>query len=751
MNELGDRHHLSRFTFHPLRSTPCLLFLTVFLTVLALYLITLAPGVVGGDAGEHQFAAPLLGIPHTTGYPFYILLGKLWTILFPFGSPAWRMNLFSAVNGALAAAVTALIVYYLTNKPTSYPSSPAPGKGFSPQPSAFPSAVIAGLTLATGLTMWQWSTIAGVRSMNVLFFALITLEAILWQRRMEEWKNGRPDSDSSQPSSRRPPMGNPPTPYLLALLVGLSLAHHRTTLFYLPSLLAWVGWHNPYLFRQPQRWLALTLLGLAPLLLYLFIYLRGVNNPPYSHEKITDWSSFWFLVGSGDSQGLFFSIDPTFLPARLAFVWQDLLAQLSWPGVILATLGGVWLLWWQTRHFLFQALLILLLLLFTLDFEVVNLNEAPTWYLMPAYMLLNVWLGVGVKGMWDMGYGIWARNQSRATPKQPADKLPSSIQNQRPPVGNLPPVAAPGGRPFTIHNSPSHFVIQLTITLFILAFVSYTLIRPNWQTLYTAAIAPLDDWRQLLRGGQAQRLVESSLPYVEPNSIIWGDWEQYTSFKYYQLINGWRPDVTIRNPLDRWPEKVAAAHAAGQPIYFSRKPTDLIGTPYLTMVGPLIYLQTAPQFEAPANLIPLNANFEDELELIGYQTKIWPQDPIFPPPGRGRGQEEGYPAGSILQLTLYWRAPHKLAWDYALSLRLLDAPGQEIYKTDAAHPVLSSYPTTQWQPGEVVGDFYELPLPSSAAPLTLHLLPYRSEGPGQWHNLILNGSEGIKLRLFEAR
>jgi hypothetical protein len=705
--------HSSRITHH----APRLLFLSVFFSVLSLYLLTLAPGVVGGDAGEHQFAAPLLGIPHTTGYPLYILLGKLWTLLIPFGSPAWRMNLFSAVNGALAAGVTALIVYYLTTQRPNYPLS------FIPHPSSFISAFIAGLTLAAGLTMWQWSVIAGVRSMNVLFFALITLEAIVWQRKVEEWKSGRVEGRKTgglDSFLNQPP--HPPAPYLLALTLGLSLAHHRTTLFYLPLIIGWIGWHAPYLVRQPRQLGALILLTLAPLLLYLFIYVRGVNNPPYSHEIITDWRSFWFLVGSGDSKGLFFSIDPAFLPARLAFIWQDLLAQLSWPGVVLAALGGLWLLWRQTRHFLFQAGLIILLLLFTLDFEVVNLNEAPTWYLMPAYMLFNVWLGLGIIWIWDLGFKIYDLRFGRG---------PNGVIEQK--------------------DSPSAIRYSLcfaALPVAIIALFAYTLIWPNWQTLYAASVAPLDEWRQLLRGSQAQRLVESSLPFVEPNSIIWGDWEQYTPLKYYQLINGWRPDVTVRNPLDRWPEKVAAAHAVGRPVYFTRKPTDLIGTPYLTMLGPLIYLQTTPQFQAPSNLIPLNANFENELELIGYRTKIWPQDspPALPPL---RGEMEG--DEGVLQLMLYWRAPHKLTWDYALSLRLLDSAGQELYKKDATHPVLSSYPTSLWTPGEIVGDYYELPLPPASDPLTLHLLPYRTEGPGQWHNLTLDGREGIKLGPFEAR
>ena len=159
------------------------------------------------------------------------------------------------------------------------------------------------------------------------------------------------------------------------------------------------------------------------------------------------------------------------------------------------------------------------------------------------------------------------------------------------------------------------------------------------------------------------------------------------------------------------------------------------------MVGPLIKLNEAPSFERPTGLTTLDANFENELELLGYRAEIVPQNT----PG-------GAQAGSILQLSLYWRVPQATQWDYALSLRLIDTHGQEIYKQDATHPVLSSYPTSLWTPDEVVGDYYELPLPSDAEPLTVQILPYRSEAPGVWHNLILTGTnppqEGIFLGPF---
>ena len=49
---------------------------------------TAAPTVLPGDSGEFQFAAPLLGLAHPTGYPLYLILGKLWTVLVPWGDVA---------------------------------------------------------------------------------------------------------------------------------------------------------------------------------------------------------------------------------------------------------------------------------------------------------------------------------------------------------------------------------------------------------------------------------------------------------------------------------------------------------------------------------------------------------------------------------------------------------------------------------------------------------------------------------------
>ncbi|MBI2856242.1 MAG: DUF2723 domain-containing protein, partial [Chloroflexi bacterium] len=53
------------------------------------------------DMGEFALSSHALGIGHNTGYPLYMMLGKLFTFL-PLGDIAFRVNLMSAVFAALA-------------------------------------------------------------------------------------------------------------------------------------------------------------------------------------------------------------------------------------------------------------------------------------------------------------------------------------------------------------------------------------------------------------------------------------------------------------------------------------------------------------------------------------------------------------------------------------------------------------------------------------------------------------------------
>lgn len=74
----------------------------------AVFFHHLAPGLTLTDSGELVTAAFTFGVPHPPGYPLWTLGGFLWSHgVVPFGNPAWRISLFSAVTAALLVGVVA--------------------------------------------------------------------------------------------------------------------------------------------------------------------------------------------------------------------------------------------------------------------------------------------------------------------------------------------------------------------------------------------------------------------------------------------------------------------------------------------------------------------------------------------------------------------------------------------------------------------------------------------------------------------
>src|SRR5580704_6143732 len=71
--------------------------------VFLLYLITLAPSTAMWDTSEYIAAAYVLGIPHPPGNPFFILIGRFFSLL-PIGpNVAIRINILAAACSAASA------------------------------------------------------------------------------------------------------------------------------------------------------------------------------------------------------------------------------------------------------------------------------------------------------------------------------------------------------------------------------------------------------------------------------------------------------------------------------------------------------------------------------------------------------------------------------------------------------------------------------------------------------------------------
>jgi len=105
-------------------------------------------------------------------------------------------------------------------------------------------------------------------------------------------------------------------------------------------------------------------------------------------------------------------------------------------------------------------------------------------------------------------------------------------------------------------------------------------------------------------------------------------------------------------------------------------------------------------------------------------------------------------AGDAFHLTLYWQMLHPVERSYTVFTHLLDETGQLRAQKDNI-PVESTYPTTEWVTGEVVEDFYQIPVAMDVPPgsyrievglcdaSTGHRLPVSGEGQQRGEDRIL--------------
>ncbi len=79
---------------------------SLLLIIFFIFLLSLSPSIYVGDSSLFAAASFSLGSAHPPGYPLYIIIGKFFTLI-PFGNVAFKVNLASAIFGAL----TCLMVF----------------------------------------------------------------------------------------------------------------------------------------------------------------------------------------------------------------------------------------------------------------------------------------------------------------------------------------------------------------------------------------------------------------------------------------------------------------------------------------------------------------------------------------------------------------------------------------------------------------------------------------------------------------
>jgi len=349
---------------------------------LALYVRTMAPGLLPGDSGEFQTMAILLGHTHPTGYPIYLILAKLISLL-PIGDAIWRVNLFSALMAALTVAGVHAAGRLLTERRAV--------------------AASGALALAVSPTFWSQAIIAEVYTPGAAFLIWILVALLSW--------------DAT----------NRPHALLVAgLLGGLSLGVHMSVALLVPAVLVFVvatlaakraAVSIP---KSLTSALGGALVGLA--LLVLVFLLLDRNNPraSYFHSVIEPSRSAWGLSVDqidGPIDRLIFGwsarqfrsfmfADPTaVMPDLAGRYWRTLPSELAWPLIALVCIGAIGLLVRRPRAAALMLIALAAQWLFTFNYEIWDLYV----FFIPSYALLAV---LAVAGL-GVVVGIVGRLTSR--------------------------------------------------------------------------------------------------------------------------------------------------------------------------------------------------------------------------------------------------------------------------------------------------------------------------------------------------
>ncbi len=251
-----------------------------------------------GDSGDLLTAIAVLGIPHPSGYPLYVSLAKLWSVVFFFLPLPWSVSLFSAACAAAAAGIL-------------YRTARESGAGR-------PASAGAAWLLAFAPSYWAEANIQRVYALNALFLSLALFLVLRWRR-------GRRDRDL----------------VAAAFVCGLGASNHLEMGVAGIAIGIFVLATEPGILKRWRMVAGCVLAAAAGLLPYVYLPLRARAHPlldwghpvtPANFVKVVLRSDFWgraYIQGPGDLVPIF------------ADYGRSLLTESAWIGVPLALLALV--------------------------------------------------------------------------------------------------------------------------------------------------------------------------------------------------------------------------------------------------------------------------------------------------------------------------------------------------------------------------------------------------------------------------
>jgi hypothetical protein len=334
------------------------------LAAFAVYSITVAPGVGFIDSGELSTVACTLGIAHPTGYPFYTLLGWMFSRLPVAHAEIARLNLMAALCCSAAAGILVLVfrrVILLSGRKSSAGSFPTV------------SACGGALMLAFSTTYWSQALQVEVYPLHLLLVSLMLLQFLR----------------SGFPLPGEAPGGRDWN--IFAYTVGLAFTNHMTTVLLAPGLLYLYFARHGGSRGSWKGLMRMSLPFLAGLSLYLYVPLRASRLPVLNWGYAVNLERFlWHFTGKQYQVWMFSSMDV--VGRQISYFLRGLPGEFAYVGLLLS-IAGSFALWRGDRRLAIGvALLFLVCIAYAANYDIHDIDS----YFLLAYICVGMTAAVGL-------------------------------------------------------------------------------------------------------------------------------------------------------------------------------------------------------------------------------------------------------------------------------------------------------------------------------------------------------------------
>ena len=211
-----------------------------------------------------------------------------------------------------------------------------------------------------------------------------------------------------------------------------------------------------------------------------------------------------------------------------------------------------------------------------------------------------------------------------------------------------------------------------------------------------------DDIRVNLYWQCLRAMEESYLVYLKLVNNVYHIWGQVDGIPLGGQLptNWWQEGIVARDP---WEIEILPGTPPGiyhiEIILYDAESQQALES---TEGGPLLLgpLEILRHGSPPANSLDIEhlveASLGDKARLLGYNV------------------ESGFRPGDNIHLTLFWECLGKMQQDYTVFIHLIDEKGNIVAQKDNP-PADGFYPTTKWEPGEIVRDQYDLVIAPNAS------------------------------------